>query len=160
MAWPAMQGSIDLIAPCGIYCGLCMKYLERELPPGITKSGPCPGCRVRNKTCAFLKKGCPYLPKRELTFCFDCPEFPCERLTRLDATYRKDYRHGLIENLEFMKEKGVDAFLARVEGEHRCNTCGHLQSIHNGFCYGCGKETVEAYIKARNTAIRKRKTRA
>ena len=86
-----MNDRIDLIAPCGILCGTCMKYLERVLPASTTKSGPCIGCRQRNKTCAFLKKGCPYLPNRQVTFCFECPEFPCERLLRLDATYQRDY---------------------------------------------------------------------
>lgn len=145
-----------MIAPCGIHCGTCMKFLERELPAGTTKSGPCPGCRVRNKTCAFLKKGCPYLPKNKIDFCFDCPGFPCERLARLDATYRRDYHHSLIENLETMKTKGIDAFIAAFDSRHRCTTCGTLRSIHNGFCYGCEVESLLAHMNAKGSAIRKK----
>jgi hypothetical protein len=45
----------DLLAPCGINCGFCMRYLATA--SGLadkTKSAKCTGCRPRNKTCAFF----------------------------------------------------------------------------------------------------------
>jgi hypothetical protein len=94
-----------LIAPCGMNCALCSGYLA--LKNDIKNKGirliNCPACRPRNKKCAFLKEHCSKLSKGEVTFCFECASFPCDRLRTIDNRYRSRYRLSMIENLNFIK---------------------------------------------------------
>ncbi len=149
----------DLIAHCGINCGLCTAYLaySRNIPlqKGVQH---CTGCRVRNKNCAFIKKGCPSKIGKKISVCFECPQFPCERLKKIDARYRRDYTTSPVKNLEFLKEHGMEAFLKVQHEEHRCPKCGGTICVHNGFCYDCGKDALLHYVDAKKTTIRKQKT--
>ncbi len=146
---------VDLIAPCGIHCGVCIKYLERRLLKPISKSGPCDGCRQRNKNCAFIKKGCSEFRQKKITYCFECKQYPCDRLKILDARYQRDYQHSLIENLEYMKSEGFEAFLHKMEKTFQCEKCGNVISVHNGFCYGCEEKNLLEYIQHKKTGVRK-----
>ena len=45
---------------------------------------------------------------------------------------------SMIANLEFLKAKGMAAFLKRQKKEHACPACGDIVCVHNGKCYACG----------------------
>jgi hypothetical protein len=93
----------NLIAPCGINCGVCMAHLREK--------NRCQGCRNISKgvkTRVFCKiKLC---KERKGKYC-DCDRFPCDRLKKLDKRYRKKYSMSEIENLELIRSKGVNSFL-------------------------------------------------
>jgi len=128
----------DLLAPCGINCGVCMRYLATV--SGIAdknKSAKCTGCRHRNKTCAFIKGSCEWLKEKRVDFCFQCPVFPCEKLERLNRRYTNRYNADLIGNLLQIKELGVNAWLAKEAGKWKCPKCGGTVSLHDGKCYSC-----------------------
>jgi hypothetical protein len=145
-----------LIGHCGINCGICTAYLAyaQNIPKqkGVTY---CTGCRVRNKKCAFIKKNCPKKIGKKFIYCYECSRFPCQRLKQLDARYQRDYGESLIKNQEFMKEISLDAFLKAQHDKYDCKKCGGLISVHNGFCYDCGKEDLLAYVNAKKTMVRK-----
>jgi hypothetical protein len=103
----------------------------------------CPGCRPRNKKCAFLKGHCSKLSKGEVTFCFECASFPCDRLRTIDSRYRSRYRMSMIENLSFIKENGMEKFLECQEETWKCQNCGELISCHNGLCFNCDLEKLK-----------------
>jgi hypothetical protein len=142
-----MKTAIDpaLIAPCGMNCALCSGYLA--LKNDIKNKGirliNCPGCRPRNKKCAFLKGHCSKLSKGEVTFCFECASFPCDRLRTIDNRYRSRYRMSMIENLNFIKENGMEKFLEDQEETWKCQNCGELISCHNGLCFNCDLEKLK-----------------
>ncbi|MFC1995459.1 DUF3795 domain-containing protein [Chloroflexota bacterium] len=48
----------ELIAPCGMNCGICSGYLasKYDIKSKGIKMPYCIGCRPRDKKCAFLKK--------------------------------------------------------------------------------------------------------
>jgi hypothetical protein len=71
----------------------------------------CRGCRPGNKSCAFLKKQCRLLTEGAVTFCSGSPRSPCERLVALDKRYRERFHMNMVENLAFIKDQGMDAFL-------------------------------------------------
>ena len=127
-----------LVAPCGMNCGLCSGYLALsrglEKKRGITH---CKGCRPRGKMCAFVKKRCEKVGKNQVKFCFECKEFPCESITKLDKRYQKNYNYSFIENLKYIKEHGIEAFLEMEEKKYKCQNCGDIKCIHNGKCYSC-----------------------
>jgi hypothetical protein len=129
----------DLIAPCGMNCGICSAYLacSENIPQRRGKITHCTGCRIRQKKCVYIKSHCPRLREGSVQFCFECEDFPCTRLETLDKRYRTRYGMSMIENLHELKEVGIDAFLASQREKYRCPRCGGMICIHNGKCYRC-----------------------
>jgi hypothetical protein len=108
-----------LIATCGMNCGLCLHYLRAE--------NKCPGCfsgrKVNNRP---IKCGIRLCKHRKGEFCFECIQFPCERLKRLDKRYKLKYGMSEIENLENIRDKGIEKFV-KIE-------CKKWQSDQGTFC--------------------------
>jgi len=141
-----MERHTDRIAPCGMNCGTCSSYLAgtRDIRIQGVRMPYCRGCRPRNKSCAFLKKQCRLLSEGTVTFCYECPGFPCERLVALDKRYRERYHMSMLENLALIKDQGMDAFLHKEAEKWRCSHCGGTISCHNGICFDCGIERLRA----------------
>jgi hypothetical protein len=130
----------NLIAPCGMNCGVCRGYLaySRNIPKLRGKVIHCSGCRERNKHCAYLKGRCVQLTEHKINYCFECEEFPCERLEKLDERYRrKQWDVSFTGNLMEIKDKGINEFLKHQEEKHRCPKCGGVISVHDKKCYDC-----------------------
>lgn len=127
----------ELIAPCGMNCGVCMAYLrEKRKCPGChgddaDKSISCIRCIIRN--CAVIKEN-------ESGFCFSCTKYPCKRLKQLDKRYRTKYSMSMIENLESIRATGLAAFVAGERERWHCPNCGGTICVHRGYCYTCGEK--------------------
>ena len=102
----------------------------------------CTGCRPRDKQCAFLKKRCELLLIGKAKYCYECNDFPCERLERLDKRYRTYFKMSMIENLEYIKKNGINQFLGKEEERWKCPECGAVICCHNGVCFDCGLEEL------------------
>ncbi len=96
----------DLIAACGMNCGICKAYLREK--------DPCHGCRHAQENKPKTRVKCPLrgCTKRTGRFCCNCPDFPCGRLKQLDTRYRIKYGMSQIDNLEFIRKNGVRKFVA------------------------------------------------
>ncbi len=131
--------SSDLIAPCGMDCNVCSGYLAmyQDVKKKGIRMSSCKGCRPRDKKCAFLKKRCVRLLNHAVTFCYECPDYPCENLTHIDTRYKTFFRMSLLENLASIKKKGMEAFLKTEKKKWRCPTCGGVICCHNGLCFFC-----------------------
>jgi hypothetical protein len=129
----------ELIAPCGMNCGLCKGYIaySRGIPRQRGKVTHCAGCLPRGKNC-FIKRGCSKLSKHQIQFCYECDAMPCKNLDRLDRRYRERYGMSMVENLKMLKANGMDAFLASQREKHCCPSCGDVVCVHDGKCYSCG----------------------
>jgi hypothetical protein len=126
----------NLIAPCGMNCSICMAYLREK--------NKCPGCRLFNKiepvTRARCKiKNCQTFKRSKSKFCFECEEYPCNRLKHLDKRYRTKYNMSMIENLENIKKLGLREFIKNEKIRWTCLYCGGTICVHRGYCYTCGK---------------------
>jgi hypothetical protein len=44
---------------------------------------------------------------------------------------------SMIENLEFIRDNGIDKFLRWQAKRYKCSTCGGAICVHNGRCYVC-----------------------
>ena len=128
----------DLIAPCGMNCGICKRYLaySRGLPKAKGKVVYCQGCIPRNKNC-FIKRGCTKLARNKAKFCFECDDMPCNSLGRLDRRYRERYDMSMVKNLRELQEKGMEKFLENQQKKYECPQCGDVVSVHDGKCYTC-----------------------
>ncbi len=146
----------ELVAPCGMNCGICSGYLAAR--HDMKKSGVsmpyCPGCRPRNKSCAFLKKRCQLLREGIVKFCYECPDFPCNHLKTLDKRYRERYHMSMLDNLVFIREHGLEAFLQKEAEKWQCPDCGGTISCHNGICFDCGLERLKARCMTKSPLYR------
>jgi hypothetical protein len=132
-----MEG--NLIAPCGMNCSLCVAYQFMKMD--INKQGfhkkYCPGCIPRGENCTHMGDRCELLGKGSVRFCFECEAFPCKRLKNLDKRYRTKYHMSMIENLQSIKEHGIQRFLEKEEQKWQCPECGEVICCHNGLCLNC-----------------------
>ena len=133
--------SEDLIAPCGMNCALCSRYLSSV---NNLKRSKCPGCRRRNERCSYLFEKCTginHSSKGNAAFCFECSQYPCKQINRIDDRYRNNYGMSMKDNLEYIKKMGVGKFITEQYKKYRCSKCGGLISIHNRKCFKCDKIT-------------------
>jgi hypothetical protein len=123
-----------LIAPCGMNCGICHAYLRDK--------NVCFGCWGSNEgkpkycqTCII--KNCGKLAETESKFCYECSTYPCARLKRLDKRYTTKYKMSMLENLEMIRDKGIDIFMKNEEKRWACTKCGGKICVHKGLCLSC-----------------------
>jgi hypothetical protein len=131
----------ELIAPCGMNCGVCKRYLafSHGVPAERGTVIHCQGCRPASKNC-YIKRGCPKLRKSQVDFCFECPDLPCANIVnRLEKRYNERYHTSVVKSLLEIKEKGIEQFLKAQEELFRCPSCGDVVSVHDRKCYTCGK---------------------
>ena len=123
--------SPKMIAPCGVYCGLCVAHLREK--------NPCPGCKgddaFKPKHCVVCRiKNCDETVNRNLQFCFECSRFPCARLRNLDKRYWTKYQLNLIQGLESIRDLGLSEFANREKFRWICPECGRDLCIHSQTC--------------------------
>ena len=123
-----------LIAPCGMNCGICLAYLRNK--------NKCTGCRGNNADKPITRincgiKNCPLLPDKS-KFCFECESFPCDKLNHLDKRYRTKYNMSMIENLNYIKDRGIENFISKESVRWSCPECGGTICVHKGYCFSCG----------------------
>jgi hypothetical protein len=129
----------NLIAPCGMNCGVCVKYLamKNDVNKQGFKKSYCNGCMHRGKNCLHMGDTCELLRKGLLRFCYECNEFPCKRLKTLDKRYSTKYHMSMIDNLRTIKEHGIENFLRKEQEKWSCPDCGNTICCHNGLCLNC-----------------------
>ena len=110
----------ELIAPCGMNCAICSGFLalENDVKTNGVKMPYCKGCRARDKKCAYLKKNCDLLLNNRIEFCYECHKFPCKNLRHLDKRYRNLFHTSFIDNLNFIKEHGLEKILEQQKKKH------------------------------------------
>ncbi len=135
----------ELIAPCGMNCGLCSGYLafKYDVKGKGIRMPYCTGCRPRDKKCAFLKKKCKLLLENKVNYCYECHDFPCSILDHLDKSYQTNFRMSMIENLNYIKKYGINQFLDREYEKWKCIECGKVICCHNGICFNCGIDKLK-----------------
>jgi hypothetical protein len=124
-----------LIAPCGLNCRLCHAYARDK--------NVCPGCRgedtSKSKSCLACRiKNCEKLVKGKFEYCFQCDEFPCALLVRLDKRYKTKYGTSPIINLRSIKEIGIVSYVENENKIWMCPECGSMICMHKPQCLSCG----------------------
>lgn len=140
-----------LVAPCGMNCALCVSYLARtnDLKQQGFNRRYCVGCQPRGENCTYMKRNCDLLGKGLVRFCYECGDYPCSRLQALDRRYRARYHMSMLDNLESIKEQGMEHFLAAEKEKWTCPECGGVICCHNGLCLHCGLDQLRQNRKYR-----------
>lgn len=136
------QDVSKLVGICGLYCGTCPNYLayrENDIEQlerisqarGIAiEEIRCDGCLSDNvfPLCVDCRHGFRQCAADKMvTRCFQCHDFPCGRLRDFrDVHIVNDISHHahVIEDLEYMKEHGVERWVEEQEKAGRCPQCG------------------------------------
>ncbi|MCD4752517.1 MAG: DUF3795 domain-containing protein [Anaerolineaceae bacterium] len=112
----------ELLAPCGLYCGVCSDYsLQRECK-GCDSDCDCGECAAcwHHAHCRIYK----CVKSRGHQTCAECEELPCTML--IEFAYDPIWRSHLpvIENLRRIRKIGSEAWLAEQReywsDEERC----------------------------------------
>lgn len=46
----------------------------------------------------------------------------------------------MIENLEYIRENGLEKFVCKEDERWACNNCGGIICVHRGFCLYCKED--------------------
>jgi len=128
----------ELIAPCGMNCGICVAYFGYTMT-GKKRKHACNGCRTRKSRCAFIKQQCGKLATNKIEYCFECEIFPCDFLKVLNSRYRAKYGMSMIENLRQIQAEGIHQFLKNEQERWKCPTCRGVICVHDKKCYACNQ---------------------
>ena len=77
------------------------------------------------------------MTKRQITYCFECPGYPCKQVKGLEKSYNTRYHVSLMKNSQMVKEQGMAAFLVQQKENYTCPECGGIISIHDAECSEC-----------------------
>ncbi len=94
-----------LVAPCGLYCGACVDYLDYK---------SCHGCHCTCESCASsehhgscdIYKCC--VSEKRLDTCKGCEEMPCSKLIQFCFSPIWFHHQPVIENLRRQKTVGTE----------------------------------------------------
>lgn len=140
----------ELIAPCGMNCAICSRFLSYV---NNLKGSQCPGCRPGNKKCSYLFKKCSGINSAlegnsNACYCFECDQYPCKQINRMNDRYRNNYEMSVKDNLESINTIGIEQFTEQQYAKYRCSNCGGLISIHNRKCFKC--DTITRLVEKRS----------
>ena len=147
-----------LVGICGIYCGACPSYLawhnndmaeleRRARNRGFTlEEVRCEGCHSDKvmPTCIECRHGFRQCAKEHgVTWCFECGDFPCQRLEEFKDIHIEhgiSHHEHLVDELAYMREHGMGAWLQKQERDGRCPECGKRLYWFARVCPECKTE--------------------
>lgn len=132
MKMPSASIENIMFAPCGMNCMVCYKHCYAKkicsgcLKSDVGKPEHCRKCKI---------KDC--IKQKELSYCFECIDYPCKHIKLLEKSYNIRYKSSLISNSELVKEIGLNAFMKQQKEKYTCPECGGIISIHDLECSDC-----------------------
>lgn len=132
MKMPEENIEIIMFAPCGMNCKVCYKHCYSKKPcagclnSDIGKPEHCRKCKI--KEC---------VKDKELSYCYECFEYPCKQIKKLEKSYNARYDASLLENSKYVKGNGIIAFMEQQKEKFTCFACGGIISIHDRECSQC-----------------------
>jgi hypothetical protein len=146
-----MEIKKELLAPCGLYCGVCAiriahkgnneKFKERLAPVyGVSPEEiRCEGCLSSDvfdycTTCAI--RSC--TEERGYEGCHQCDAFPCEHIDNFPVPIG---RQVILRAVPQRREMGTEKWVESEERRYRCPNCGEQLFRGARRCRHC-KEAV------------------
>lgn len=149
------QDSTKPVGICGLFCGTCPAYLAHrendvaELGKASQVMGVpieqirCDGCLSQRVMphCADCKHGFRRCSaEKKVTWCFQCTDFPCQRLQDFTNVHIVDgisHHASVIEDGYYMKEHGVEQYVEKQQSAMCCFRCGKRQYWFSRVCPAC-----------------------
>jgi len=147
-----MEINKDLLAPCGLYCGVCgvriasidnnRKFKERlatvyNVPPDDITCEGCLSDKVWNfcKVCSI--KSCTI--EKGYEGCHQCDDFPCQHVENFPIPVGKKV---IMRAIPQWREMGTEKWVEAEEARYKCPHCGYQLFRGAKRCRGC-KEPVD-----------------
>ena len=144
-----------LVGICGLYCGTCAVYLayrenDVEQLERISREYGIPIEEVRCDDClsdgvdSFCKE-CPNgfrqcANQHEVTWCFECADFPCQRLRDFTGIYIVNgisVSARVIDDIQYMKEHELQRWVEEQRKASCCPQCGKRLYWFTRVCPDC-----------------------
>jgi hypothetical protein len=142
----------ELLAPCGMYCGVCGIYMasrddDEKLKGKLAKAYAvtpeqiaCKGCLSDEKfvycqVCGI--RAC--VVAKNYDGCHQCEEFPCQLIDDFPVAVGKKV---ILRSVPARKKLGTEKWVKEEEDRYRCPHCGNRVFRGARRCGGC-KELVE-----------------
>jgi len=122
---------LQLVAPCGLYCGSCLLYKARTDRASAEKLAQQRGIPVEKvSVCLGCKAQQGYIPamgepicgtydcvinQRGLKFCYECEGFPCLKLAPCADRAQVIPHNMKIYNLLLLQKLGLESWLQRAD---------------------------------------------
>lgn len=119
---------LQMTAPCGLDCFNCIGYLANGNPEYLERiaevlnissdqaqKAVCKGCRNQNGIIPYIPSKCHVYPcteDRGISFCCECPEFPCDHLHPYADQASKLPHNTKLFNLCLIKKMGLEKWAA------------------------------------------------
>jgi hypothetical protein len=135
---------------CGLYCGACTSQIAFEAmavnPEAKPISddpadAPCPGCGSPEMLNCEFAVCC---QTHQVTSCAFCPDFPCAMLQKFQ-TDEWPHHIDVIENLNRIREVGMDTWLKEQKQAWSCPQCGANIHWYQAVCTECGESWLPRY---------------
>ncbi len=134
MKMPTEKVDTAMFAPCGMNCLVCYKHCSVKKPcAGCLNSGIGIGKPEHCRKCKIID----CINGKGLSYCFECPNYPCRLIINLERSYNKRYQASLMGNSEFARQHGLEGFMEQQKGKYTCPKCGGIISIHDRECSEC-----------------------
>ena len=98
------QRKCPQFSACGLNCGLCPRY-------HTSGTSRCPGCAgegfsAKHPNCGVLS----CCQRKNLEYCFQCDEFPCEKYDGVDQSDSFISHHNQLRDLSKAKSISIDSY--------------------------------------------------
>lgn len=146
-----MSGEVrpELLAPCGLYCGVCAVYIAhrdgnekfKERLLGVyglssTEQVRCRGCLSEER---FLYcDACPIKDcnsQKGYQGCHQCADWPCDYVENFPLPVGKKV---MLHAIPAWRELGTEAWVRAEEERYRCPQCGYSLFRGARHCRSCG----------------------
>ena len=142
---------------CGLYCGACFvvraerENLQKELVKKYSNLKPeevkCQGCKSEG----YVFRGCQKCKIRQcaqekkLEFCFECSEYPCEKIEHFKNT---GLAHTFVacHSLKDIQQKGLATWLKQQKVRWECPKCHKSFSWLEEKCSQCGEVLYNSQV--------------
>lgn len=129
-----MKINPKLLAPCGLYCGVCGifyadKHHDEPLKQKLAKAYwckpeqiECDGCLSEKKY--FFCQSCKIrncVMEKGITGCHQCSDFPCDNIANYPFALAKQY---MLKSIPARKERTDEEWVQWEETNWTCNACG------------------------------------
>ncbi|MFX1378620.1 MAG: DUF3795 domain-containing protein [Promethearchaeota archaeon] len=142
----------ELLAPCGLYCGVCRIYkayknndldFKKNILPTLNEYGAktiddvaCTGCLSDGIVFHFCKN-CPIkecIKNKKIEGCHLCDDFPCTIVTDWPDSLDKKI---MLRSIPVRREIGSEKWVEEEEKRYKCPKCGNSLFYGAKKCYRC-----------------------
>ena len=141
-----------LLAPCGLYCGVCAIYIAhrdnnlkfKEKLMNVYKpfvenidDVQCLGCLSDEVVFGYCQT-CPIkscVKEKELEGCYQCDEWPCKNIKRFPIAVGKKV---IMRAIPQWRELGTEKWVEQEEMRYRCPECSNPLFRGTKRCNKCG----------------------